>query len=157
MKKIDQDAEREKSMIPQEAEAQIVQLLIKFGQYLQRELNPVCRRFGLKQQQFTVLNEIVWQGPISQKELGERLLFEKSNMSKIVRILLEKKLVDVVIAPGDRRLTLLVETRDGAALWKDCMQAFNRFCIQGVSILDERQAAQLTRLLNKLQKGFGKP
>ena len=54
-------------------------------------MNPVCQKFGLKQQQFNVLNEILWYGPISQKELGETLLFEKSNVSKIVKTLLEKK------------------------------------------------------------------
>jgi DNA-binding MarR family transcriptional regulator len=81
----------EKESVPLEKETLIVQLLLRCGLFLQREMNQVCRRFGLKQQQFSVLNEIVWHGPINQKELGESLLFEKSNVSKIVRILLEKK------------------------------------------------------------------
>ena len=53
------------------------------------------------------------QRPISQKELGETLLFEKSNVSKKVRILFEKKWIRVVVAPHDRRLTLLSETPEG--------------------------------------------
>jgi hypothetical protein len=79
-----------KNLLPSESVTQIVQGLLKCGQFLQREMNQVCQRFGLKQQQFNVLNEIIWNGPISQKELGETLLFEKSNVSKIVKILLEK-------------------------------------------------------------------
>src|SRR5210317_272865 len=96
-----------KKPVPPEKETRIVQLLLKCGLFLQREMNQVCQRFGLKQQQFSVLNEIVWHGPINQKELGEKLLFEKSNVSKIISILLEKNLIGSAIAPSDRRMTLL--------------------------------------------------
>jgi hypothetical protein len=79
-----------KTPVAPENETQIVQLLLKNGLFLQREVNQVFRRFGLKQQQFSVLDGIVWHGPINQKDLSETLLFEKSNISKIVRILTEK-------------------------------------------------------------------
>src|SRR5210317_1233605 len=115
-----------KNPLPSESVTQIVQGLLKCGQFLQREMNQVCQRFGLKQQQFNVLNEIIWNGPISQKELGETLLFEKSNVSKIVKILLEKKWIRVAVATHDRRLTMLAETPEGFAVWKESMQAFNQ-------------------------------
>ena len=137
-----------------ERETLIVQLLLKCGLFLQREMNQVCQRFGLKQQQFSVLNEIVWHGPISQKELGEMLLFEKSNISKIVKILLEKELIDVAFAPEDRRLTLLFGTPEGVAVWKDCMQAFHESSTEFTSLLSEGEAVKATRLLKKLQRAF---
>ena len=80
-------------------EAKIVQMLIICGLFLHRQMNMDFQRFGLKQQQFSVLNEIIWHGPISQKELGETLLFEKSNVSKIVKILFENKWIRVVVTP----------------------------------------------------------
>ncbi len=135
-------------------EAQIVRMLIICGLFLHRQMNMDCQRFGLKQQQFSVLNEIVWNGPISQKELGETLLFEKSNVSKIVRILFENKWIRVVVAPQDRRLTLLSETPEGLAVWKDCMQAFNESSTEFTSLLSEGEAASIIRLLKKLQKAF---
>jgi DNA-binding MarR family transcriptional regulator len=144
----------EKESVPLEKETLIVQLLLGCGLFLQREMNQVCRRFGLKQQQFGVLNEIVWHGPINQKELGEALLFEKSNVSKIVRILFEKKLIDVEVAPGDRRMTLLFETPEGLAVWKDCMQAFHESSTEILSLLSEDEATQAIRFLKKLQKAF---
>jgi DNA-binding MarR family transcriptional regulator len=147
----------ERKPAPSAKEAQIVQLLLKCGQFLQREMNTVCQQFGLKQQQFSVLNEIIWQGPISQKELCAQLLFEKSNLSKIVKRLLEKKLIHVTVAPGDRRLTLLSETREGAALQEECLQAFNQVSIRLISLLSEAEAAGATRLLKKLQKAFRGP
>lgn len=78
----------------------------------------------MKQQQFSVLNTIIRHGPISQKELGETLLFEKSNVSKIIKILFEKQWIQISVDPHDRRLTLLSETPEGAAAWKECMRAF---------------------------------
>lgn len=147
-------ARTEKNPMPPEKETLIVQLLLKCGLFLQREMNQVCRRFGLKQQQFSVLNEIVWHGPISQKELGETLLFEKSNVSKIVRILLEKKLIDFVVAPGDRRITLLYETPEGVAVWRDCMQAFHESSSEMMSQLAEDEAANAVKFLKKLQRAF---
>jgi DNA-binding MarR family transcriptional regulator len=144
----------QKTMVSPEKETQIVQLLLKCGLFLQREMNQVCQRFGLKQQQFSVLNEIVWHGPINQKMLGERLLLEKSNVSKIVGILLEKNLINSAVAPGDRRMTLLFETPGGAAVWKDCMQAFHQSSAEIMSLLSEDEAVEAARFLKRLQKTF---
>ena len=132
----------------------IVQGLLKCGQFLQREMNQVCQRFDLKQQQFIVLNEIVWNGPISQKELVEALLFEKSNVSKIVKILMEKKWIRVAVATHDRRLTLLTETPKGFSVWKECMQAFNQSSSELISILSEHEQLNAIRFLKKMEKAF---
>jgi len=143
-----------KNLLPSESVTQIVQGLLKCGQFLQREMNQVCQRFGLKQQQFNVLNEIIWNGPISQKELGETLLFEKSNVSKIVKILLEKKWIRVVVATHDRRLTLLTETPEGFAVWKESMQAFNQSSSELISTLSENEQVNAIKFLKKLEKAF---
>lgn len=143
-----------KNPVSPEKETLIVQLLLKCGLFLQREMNQVCQRFGLKQQQFSVLNEIVWHGPINQKELCEMLLFEKSNVSKIVSILLEKSLINSSVAPGDRRMTLLFETPEGLAVWKDCMQAFHKSSTEIMSLLSQDEATKAIRFLKKLQKAF---
>jgi len=143
-----------KTPVAPENKTQIVQLLLKNGLFLQREVNQVFRRFGLKQQQFSVLDGIVWHGPINQKELGETLLFEKSNISKIVRILTEKKMINVVTNPIDRRLTLLSETPSGFSVWKGCMQAFNESSEIFFSQLSENEISQAIKLLKKIQKSF---
>jgi DNA-binding MarR family transcriptional regulator len=156
MKKMNQKSSNRngKNPMPSENVTQIVQGLLKCGQFLQREMNQVCQRFGLKQQQFNLLNEIVWHGPISQKELGETLLFEKSNVSKIVKILFEKRWIQVAVATHDRRLTLLTETPEGFAVWKESMRAFNRSSSVLVSILSENDQVNAIGLLNKLEKAF---
>ena len=143
-----------KTLAAPEIETQIVQLLLTNGLFLQREVNQVIRRFGLKQQQFSVLNGIVWNGPISQKELVETLLFEKSNISKIVRILTEKEMINVVTDPIDRRLTLLSETPEGFSIWKGCMRALNESSKILFSRLSENELSEAITLLKKVQKSF---
>jgi DNA-binding MarR family transcriptional regulator len=100
------------------------------------------------------LNEIVWYGPITQKELGESLLFEKSNVSKIVKILFEKKWIRVAVATHDRRLTLLTETPEGYAVWKESMQAFNQSSSELISILPDHELVNAIKLLKTLEKAF---
>ena len=143
-----------KSPSPPEDVTQIVQGLLKCGHFLQRGMNQVCQRFGLKQQQFSVLNEIIWHGPLTQKELGARLLFEKSNVSKIVKILFEKKWIRVAVATNDRRLTLLYETPEGLTVWEESMQAFKDSSSELISVLSENEQVNAIRLLNTLQKAF---
>ena len=84
----------------------------------------------------------MWHGPINQKDLAETLLFEKSNISKIVSILTEKKMINVVTDPIDRRLTLLSETPRGFAVWKGCMQAIN----ESNKIFSYQKTSDLKRL-----------
>ena len=143
-----------KKLLPSENVTQIVKGLLRCGHFLQREMNQVCQRFGLKQQQFSVLNEIVWYGPLTQKDLCETLLFEKSNVSKIVKILFEKKWIRVVVATHDRRLTLLSETPEGFAVWVESTRAFDESSSELLSVLSENEQVNAIRLLNRLQNAF---
>lgn len=135
-------------------ETQITQALIKSGLYVQRELNQVCQQFGLNTNQFTVLNEIISRGPLSQKILCKRLLFEKSNISKIVKALLARKLINVVPAPEDRRLTLLIETPEGGELWKSCMQLFSQSSTDLISSLTSEEVFNTLNMLKRIEHEF---
>ena len=142
---------RTNTKISPEKETKIIQLLLKCGLFLQRELNQIFREFGLNQQQFSVLTEIVYHGPVGQKKLGERLFYEKSNISKIVKILQERELISVMPSPFDRRSALLVASPEGLALWKACMQGFNRASGEFMAFLSEEDIMKTLELLAKLQ------
>ena len=143
-----------KSKLPVRQETLIVQSLIKNGLFVHRELNLVCQHFGLNTNQFNALNEIILQGPFSQKVLCERLLFEKSNISKIVRSLLDKELINVATAPEDRRLTLLIETQKGVELWKECRQRFYKSSTELMSAWSDEEIHNALDLLKRLEQEF---
>lgn len=136
------------------AETQLVMALIKNGLFLQRKLGQVCQQFTLNTNQFLVINEIIVQGPLSQKALCSRLLFEKSNISKIVKILQDKELISVSVAPADRRSTLLVETVKGIEIWKACLQSFNNSCTDLMSFLSDGEINDTQELLKKMNRSF---
>lgn len=146
--------EQKKRKKKKKAEAQLVLTLIKNGLFLQRKLGQVCQQFALNTNQFVVISEIVLQGPLSQKELCSRLLFEKSNVSKIVKTLLDKELISVSVAPADRRTTLLIETVKGIEIWKDCLQSFNNSCTGLMSFLSDREIIATLELLKKMGASF---
>ncbi|WP_163340414.1 MarR family winged helix-turn-helix transcriptional regulator [Desulfopila sp. IMCC35008] len=135
-------------------ETQLVMSLIKNGLFLQRKLGQVCQQFNLNTNQFLVINEIILKGPLSQKELCNRLLFEKSNISKIIKTLQDKELISVSVAPADRRSTLLIETVKGIEIWKDCLQSFNHSSADLMTSLSDRELLDILELLKKTGQSF---
>jgi len=136
------------------SETQFLQQLLKCSHFIERELNTVLRQFDMKQQQFTVLNEIICYSPISQKEIADKLLYGKSNISRIIKILSDKKLIQVTSAPLDRRLTLLIETAEGYFLWKNCVLILDRACFEFASELSGKNVEVTVNLLRKLEKSL---
>jgi len=149
-------AEHQRPAKRREIEAQVIQLLIKNGLFLQRELSQLSQQHGLNANQFSALHEIIQQGPLSQKELCERLLFEKSNVSKIVKNLQEKELISITVAPHDRRSTILIETGKGSEVWKDCLDKLYDSSAELMSALSGEELRMTLRLMKILGRKFAR-
>ena len=144
------------ALVPVSARKQSRLLLetLKCSQALEREINQMLRSAGLKYQQFVVLDEIIWNGPVSQKMVCETLLFEKSNISKIVKRLQDRQLIQLKVFPGDRRSTLLSETPAGVQLWQQCVDAFNQLSDGCFATLTKVEIIETVRVMKKIQKGL---
>lgn len=125
-----------------ENKIQIVRTLLQIGAYLQKTGNRITKRFGLTQQQFVVLNEIVKRESINQKQIVGALLLEKSNVSKIVKKLHAAKLINVATSSADARSVVLCPAKKGINVWKACMCNFNEWNVTWLDPLgrDEIQA-----------------
>lgn len=145
---------KETNLASEENKTQTIQLLIKNGLFVQRELNQICQQFGLSTNQFSVLDIIVAKGPLSQKDLCKKLLFEKSNISKIVATLMGKDLINVISAPLDRRITLLIETQEGNELWKQCRKLFSQVSMDLLSTLSDTEQSDALKLLKTIEQNF---
>lgn len=150
----DFDKRSGREQVKLENESLLLFQLLKCANFIEREINNILRPFGLKQQQFAVLNEIVLRGPISQKELVDNLLYEKSNISKIVKILSERKLIQITVAPADRRLTLLLETSEGSRQWQSCMREFNHASSMYVSYFSGGQLEKALKIMKYMGKNL---
>ncbi len=134
----------------------VVKNLLRLGAYLQREGSRLLSGFGLNQQQFVVLKEIQEKEPISQKEICSELLFEKSNVSKIIKKLIIGKLVKISYAAGDGRLCLLSTTKKGTLLIDQCMTVLNNWNKKWLKSLtghELKEAVKILDRLNRIKKG----
>ncbi len=134
----------------------IVSSLLRIGVFLQREGGRIVGEYGLKQQQFVVLNEIVRKKEIIQKELVGELLFEKSNVSKIVKKLRNSALIEVFPSPEDGRMTVLRATENGNEVWSKGMKSFSKWNKEWLRSLSKRElgtAVNVLEQLNSLAKG----
>lgn len=128
----------------------IVILLLRISAHLNRKGNRITGQFGLNQQQFVVLNEIVRQGPIMQKHLVSELIYEKSNISKIVKKLIKLGFITTKPWPGDGRAFGLKATPKGKSAWINCMGIMNQLHKEWLKPLSNKDKETTTSVLNNL-------
>jgi DNA-binding MarR family transcriptional regulator len=133
----------------------VVKDLLLLGAFLQREASRLLEAHCLNQQQFVVLKEIDERGPLLQKDLCSALLFEKSNVSKIVAKLVQLRLVEVAAPPEDARKTVLTANSRGREVIGRAMHALDQWNAAWLAALDDREIANVLATLEKLKKGAG--
>ncbi len=105
---------------------------------------------GLNQQQFVVLKEIQEKEPVSQKQICGDLLFEKSNVSKIVKKLITDNLVQVVRCAKDGRVGLLTTTKKGTEIINYCMAELSQWNSDWLDPLPDEDIISAVKALEKI-------
>ncbi len=131
---------------------QIVISLLRLGAFLTREGNRIVAHTGLNQQQYVVLNHINSRGPVCQKDICSSLLFEKSNVSKIIKKLVDLSFVIKESSSNDGRLHQLTVTEKG----KQTVKVYNSYFDDGnerwLKSLSEEERLLAIVTLNKLER-----
>lgn len=128
----------------------IARQLLLLGAFLQREANRLLAASGLNQQQFVVLKEIEERGPVSQKDVCSALIFEKSNVSKIVKKLETAGLVRSAQDRDDSRITRLSVTAKGRSVIGHCMDGLNRWNADWLKSVPDDELRSIAAALRKL-------
>lgn len=76
----------------------------RFTRTSQTALDAVLREYDLGSGQWYALHHLATEGPLTQRDLTERLGVERATVSGIVSILARKGLVEQTSVPGDARL-----------------------------------------------------
>jgi DNA-binding MarR family transcriptional regulator len=130
---------------------EVVRNLLKYGAVLQRVGDRTLRPIGLTQQEFAVLSAIVRHGaPVPQNNIVADLLVERSNLSKIVKRLQQKRLITVVSTSDDRRIKLLKPSPAGVAVFKRAETALRNWNKNWLQSLGDADMTRLSTLLSKL-------
>lgn len=129
----------------------IVIQLLQLGTDLLKTGNRIAAEYMLNQQQFIILNEIVRKGTLNQRQLIGELLYEKSNVSKIVKKLKNLNYINVNISHEDGRITLLSPTKEGESVWRQCMEKLNKWNRNWVKSLSGDEINETLMVLNRLK------
>ncbi|MCP4676817.1 MAG: winged helix-turn-helix transcriptional regulator [Deltaproteobacteria bacterium] len=132
-------------------ETQLVVELLRLGTFLTRTGNRLMAGHGLSQQQFVILKTIEERGPISQLQIRNQLLYERSNVSKATSYLVSLGFVETTKSTEDKRVTFLAITSEGKQTITACMNIFNKWNKSWSNQLGAKERRQLVRLLRKVK------
>jgi DNA-binding MarR family transcriptional regulator len=134
-----------------ETKTQIVIGLLRLGAFLQRQGDRMVRPHGVSQQEFTVLGTIARaEEPLHQSNIGTGLLLERSNLSKIVKRLVDKGLVEVITTTKDRRIRLLRISEKGFDVFQRADAKLDVWNEEWLDEFDPSELEKTSELLNRL-------
>lgn len=114
----------------------------------------VLRTFNLNTSQYSVLMLLDAEHGWRLTDLSERLLFDKSTVTRIIDRLEQMGLVQRIADPGDRRVQRVLLTAPGVSLREDAHAAHERSLEQRLAVLDLAEQHDLNTLLEKLRTGL---
>ncbi|WP_346618718.1 MarR family winged helix-turn-helix transcriptional regulator [Blastococcus montanus] len=116
-----------------------------------RVSNRALAEVGLKARSYAALALATdLPGGITQRELSISLGLDPSQVVGLVDVLAATRLVERRTSPTDRRTNLVVPTREGQRLRERAAGLIDRAQADLLGHLDDDEAADLRRLMNKL-------
>lgn len=106
----------------------------------------------LTQSQFGVLETLFHLGPLSQSELGSKLLKSGGNITLVIDNLEKRGWVRRDTAPQDRRITIVTLTSSGEALIQEVFPLHLQAIVAEMSVLLPEEQKLLAQLCKKLGK-----
>lgn len=113
-------------------------------------LNKNLNEANLTSGQFGVMEALFHLGPLSQRDIGKKLLSTKGNITMIIDNLEEHGLVKRVADANDRRLTTVQLTANGHALIGKIVPKHVEKITKTLSVLTISEMQELKRLCKKV-------
>jgi MarR family transcriptional regulator, 2-MHQ and catechol-resistance regulon repressor len=139
-----------KVKIPNHPAEQAMLKLMRVGDRLWRDSDDRFGQWGLMDNHYNVLRILNGAGePISQIEIGRRMLSSRANVTKLIDLLEEKKFVRRLNC-GDRRVKLIELTEAGAKFIEDTLKPILEAAENELKPLTKAEQKTLNELLDKL-------
>lgn len=135
---------------------QALSVYVKLMRATNRASNDVHRHLqqdNLTHSQFAVLEALYHLGPLSQGELGQKILKSNANLTTVVDSLEKKGLVRRERSVEDRRRVEVLLTAMGEELVAKVFPRHADIVVRELSVLTDSEQQQLADLLRKLGRG----
>ena len=134
---------------PSVAEQALIRLM-RVGDRLWRASDERFGRWGLTDNHYNVLRILNGAAePISQAEIGRKMLSSRANVTKLLDLLEGRKFVRR-LSCEDRRVNLVELTEDGAKFLEETMADVIGFANEEMRLLTREERKTLFELLGKL-------
>ncbi|HEY5090568.1 MAG TPA: MarR family transcriptional regulator [Polyangia bacterium] len=124
--------------------------LLRAGRAVLARVEPRLAANGLTPTQLGVLEALLHKGPLSQRELGRKVLTSAGNMTDVIDKLERRSLVRRGRQPGDRRAVRVELTEAGRAMIEALFPRHAHDIARAMGGLDHAELRQLGDLLRKL-------
>ena len=129
--------------------------LFRAGKAIVARLEPAAAEAGLTLTQLGVLEAILHKGPLTQRELGRKVLTSAGNMTDVIDKLTARGLVTRTRQPSDRRAVRVELTPAGHEVISTFFPIHARNIARAMGGLSEEELNDLDRLLRKLGLAAG--
>src|SRR5690606_35902165 len=120
----------------------------RIKQYAQYQFN--CQQFGITVDQWTVLKNLNQHSDLSQKELADYCGKDQPTLTRMVDLLVSKKLVERRANPADRRSFLVHLTDAGKRKVETLSGEVSKIRKQAWKNLNDEDFQNLKRILNTI-------
>jgi len=127
--------------------------LLRAGKAVVARIEPRLAEAGLTPTQLGVLEAILHKGPLTQRELGRKVLTSAGNMTDVVDKLEARGLVRRTRSSRDRRIAVVGLTQTGETLIKGLFPRHAQDIAAAMSGLSGTELRTLGALLRKLGLG----
>ncbi len=117
-----------------------------------RKYKPFLDEVGLTYTQYITMMAMWEHEEVSVKELGEYLFLDSGTLTPVLKTLEKKGLISRNRSKEDERIVVVTLSESGRALAEDAVKIPEK--MRGCLSLDEKDAGELYRILNKMMKNI---
>lgn len=128
--------------------------LIRASDFITSKISRLLSKSGLTESQFNILDALYHLGPLSQRDLGTKLLKSGGNITMVVDNLEKRLLVKRKRGKKDRRQFVVHLTGNGKDLIEAVLPGQIEFITNEFSVLNNAEQQELQKLCKKI--GFMK-
>lgn len=123
--------------------------------FYQEALNQELIPYGITFRQFQVIGWLVYEGPLSQVELAERMMIEPPTLVRILDRMERDGWIQRESDPKDRRRKVIKVLPEAKPVWLKMVSCLKRLRKKATQGMTEDQVETLKTLLIQVQENLG--